>query len=275
MAQTMTANSMGRVNRRFLFLALVLAALSAVLIYPLLTRSSESSVSDAATIPVVVAQANIEAGQTITADMLGVEQVPETAVGALAYSEIDAAVGEVARYPLVPGEQLLVSKVVGNSIAASPNAIANFIDSGKRAMAINTDLVVGAGGLVLPGDYVDVYWVPKDSPDDTEGAQLIAEDVQVLSVQQTILDIPPTAPGLQAEGEEEAPSGDEARVRGSEAEPLPEAATVTLMLSVEEIQRVFCAEETGEIRMAVRAFGDHTAAGIAPVNCVIIGTENQ
>jgi pilus assembly protein CpaB len=274
MAQTMTANSMGRVNRRFLFLALVLAALSAVLIYPLLTRSSESSVSDAATIPVVVAQSNIAAGQTITADMLGVEQVPETAVGAQAYSAIDAAVGEVARYPLVPGEQLLVSKVVGNSIAASPNAIANFIDSGKRAMAINTDLVIGAGGLVLPGDYVDVYWVPSDSPDDVDGAQLIAEDVQVLSVQQTILDIPPTAPGLQPEGEE-APTGDQARIRGSEADPLPEAATVTLMLSVEEIQRVFCAEQTGDIRMAVRAFGDHTPAGIAPVNCVVIGTENQ
>lgn len=273
MAQTMTANSMGRVNRRFLFLALVLAALSAVLIYPLLTRSSESGVSNAATVPVVVAQSNIAAGQTITADMLTVQQVPETAIGALAYSEIDAAVGEVARYPLVAGEQLLVSKVVGNSIASSPNAISNFIEGGKRAMAINTDLVVGVGGLVLPGDYVDVYWVPSDSPDDVQGAQLIAEDVQVLSVEQTIVDIPPTAPGLQPEGEE-APTGNETRIRGSEAEPLPEAATVTLMLSSEEIQRVFCAEQTGDIRMAARAFGDHTSAGIAPVNCIIVGTES-
>ena len=42
MAQTMTAASIGRVNRRFLFLALILAALSAVLVYPLLTRSSGS-----------------------------------------------------------------------------------------------------------------------------------------------------------------------------------------------------------------------------------------
>ena len=42
MAQSITTASAGRVNRRFLFLALVLAALSAVLIYPLLKASSES-----------------------------------------------------------------------------------------------------------------------------------------------------------------------------------------------------------------------------------------
>ena len=55
MAQSATTASVGRVNRRFLFLALVLAALSAVLIYPLLTRSSDSGGS-AAGAPVVVAQ---------------------------------------------------------------------------------------------------------------------------------------------------------------------------------------------------------------------------
>jgi len=277
----MTAGSIGRVNRRFLFLALVLAALSAVLIYPLLTRDSGSSGSSGTDIPVVVATSDIAPGQEITSELLEVQQVPETAVGALAYSEVDAVVGEVARYPIVAGEQLLVSKVVGNEIVASPNVISNFIEGGQRAMAINTSLVRGAGGLVLPGDYVDVYWVPEDSPDDVEGAQLVAEDVEVLAVQQTIVDIPPSAPGLQEEGEE-VPAGvqepateDDSRVRGSEGEPNAEAVTVTLMLSTEEIQRVFCAEQTGEIRMAVRAFGDHTPAGIPPVTCIVLGTENN
>lgn len=274
MAQTVTAGSMGRVNRRFLFLALVLAALSAVLIYPLLTRSSESSGSSATTVPVVVAQRNIDAGDMITSDMLSVEQIPETAVAAQAYSQVDSVVGEVARYPIVAGEQVLVSKIVGNGITTSSDAISNVIEVGKRALAINTSEVVGAGGLVLPGDYVDVYWVPKDSPDDVQGAQLVIEDAQVLSVQQTILDIPPTAPGLLQDGQE-PPTGADARVPGSEVAPDPEATTVTLMLDSEEIQRVFCAEETGVIRMAVRAFGDHSSAGIAPVGCIVLGTNNQ
>ena len=103
MAQTMTAASIGRVNRRFLFLALILAALSAVLVYPLLTRSSGSDGGAAGNIPVVVAKSNIAAGETITGELLSVQQIPETAVGALAFSETDAVVGEVARYPIVVG----------------------------------------------------------------------------------------------------------------------------------------------------------------------------
>ncbi len=152
MAQTMTAASIGRVNRRFLFLALILAALSAVLVYPLLTRSSDSGGSAAVGISVVVARTNINAGQTITAELLEVQQIPETVVGALAFSEIDAVAGEVARYPIVVGEQVLVSKIVGGSISVSDTTISNFIESGKRAMAIRTDPIISAGGLVLPGD---------------------------------------------------------------------------------------------------------------------------
>jgi pilus assembly protein CpaB len=272
MAQSITAASAGRVNRRFLFLALVLAALSAVLIYPLLTRSSDSG-GAVAGVPVVVAKITINPGTTITSDMLEVQQVPQAAIGAQAFSDVESAVGEVVRYPLVPGEQVLVSKIVGRGVSASPEVLSNFIESGLRGMAINTELVVGAGGLVLPGDYVDVFWVPENSPDDVPGAQLVAEDVEVMSVDQTIVDIPPTAPGLLEEGEE-PPTGSDTRIRGSEAEPIPAAVTVTLMLSITEIQTVFCAEETGELRLAVRAFGDHSPAGIPPVSCVVVGTEN-
>ena len=272
MAQTMTAASIGRVNRRFLFLALILAALSAVLVYPLLTRSSGSDGSAAVGVPVVVAKSNIDAGQTITAELLEVQMIPETAIGALAYSEVDAVTGEVARYPIVVGEQVLVSKIVGSSISASRFTISNFIESGKRAMAIKTDQVLSAGGLVLPGDYVDVFWVPSDPEADIPGAQLVAEDVEVISVDQTIVDIPPTAPGFLEEGEEAA-IGQDARIRGSEEAPIPEAVTVTLMLSPAEVQRVFCSEETGEIRLAVRGFGDHSPPGLSPVVCVILGTE--
>ena len=129
MAQSITAASAGRVNRRFMFLALVLAALSAVLVYPLLTRSSDSGGSVAAGIPVVVAKVTINPGVTITAEMLGIQEVPQAAVGAQAFSEVEAAVGEVARYPIVPGEQVLLSKVVGSPIVGSPDVLSNIIEA--------------------------------------------------------------------------------------------------------------------------------------------------
>ncbi|MCH8949231.1 MAG: Flp pilus assembly protein CpaB [Chloroflexi bacterium] len=275
MAQTMTAASIGRVNRRFLFLALILAALSAVLVYPLLTRSSDSGGGAAVGIPVVVARANINAGQTITAELLEVQQIPETVVGALAFSEIDAVTGEIARYPIVVGEQVLVSKIVGSSISVSDTTISNFIESGKRAMAIRTDPILSAGGLVLPGDYVDVYWVPDSSPVDIEGAVLIGENIEVLAVDQTIIQILPTAPGLQQEEGEEgaATAGAGDRIQGLDGVPIPTAITVTLMVTPEEVERIFCGEEGGELRLAVRAFGDHSPSSSQLSSCTILGTD--
>ncbi len=271
MAQTMTGTAAGRVNRRFLFLALILATLSAVLVYAAISRSdSGGEGTSAADVPVVVAKAAIPAGTTITAEMLEVRYVPAAAVGDSALDEIDSAVGEVARYPITANEQVLLSKLVGGPEAASNDVLSNVLEGGMRGMAIHVEAVIGAGGLVLPGDYVDVLWVPGEVFEDHEGAGLVAENVEVVSVEQTIVEIPPAAPGLVGDdGTASPPASDAQRVRSVDDEPIPEAVTVTLMLTPEQAARVFCADAGGELRLAVRAFGDATPSGLPPVACII------
>jgi pilus assembly protein CpaB len=263
------------VNRRFLFLALILAALSAVLVYAAISRSGGDGGGAAGDIPVVVAKLAIPAGTRITDDMVELRQLPETAVGFDPLTATEDAVGRVAKFPLAANEQLLVSKVVSSTDRASKDVLSNLLERGERGFGIEVTAVIGAGGLVLPGDYVDVFWVPDGPATDVPGAQLLAEDIEVVSVQQTLVDLAPTAPGAQVEGQEQQQQGTSGeRVRGSEADPIPDAATVTLMLTPEEAQRVFCGEETGSIRLAVRAFGDHDPSGLQPVLCVILGNNN-
>lgn len=275
MAKSMTSASLNQVNRKFLFLALILAGLSAVLIYAAISRSSGPSGggSAAANVPVVVAKAAIPSGTTITAQMLDVRLVSQNAVAAGAFTTVESLVGEKVHFPIAANEQVLLSKII--SVPAIGEAPVSYVvEEGHRALAIRTEPVISAGGLVVEGDYVDVYWVPENSLDDVEGAVLIGEDIEVLAVDQTIIQIPPIAPGLQAEGEEgAATAGEGNRIQGLDGVPIPTAITVTLMVTPEEVERIFCGEQSGVLRLAVRAFGDHTPSGSELSTCIILGTD--
>jgi pilus assembly protein CpaB len=252
-----------------------------VLVYAAISDSgSGEEGTSAADVPVVVAKTLIPPGTQITAGMLEVRQVPAAAVGDQALDSIDSAVGEVTRYPIAANEQVLVSKlVVGGTETVTNDVLSYVLEEGFRGMAIQTDPVVGAGALVLPGDYVDVLWVPEGEYrllQDYEGAMLVAENVEVVSVERTIVDVPPAAPGVvDEEGAAAPPGSDTQRVRGSDEEPIPEAVTVTLKLTPEQAARIFCAEQGGDLRLAVRAFGDDTPSLLPPVTCVIPAQDEE
>ncbi len=267
MARISTAAVASQVNRRFLFLALILGVLSAVLVYVALSSSDDGgSVMDAG-VPVVVAKEAIPAGQLITADMLETRQVPEVALGFQALQSTDLAIGQVTRFPIAPNEQLLLSKFVGDS--AGDGGLSIIVEPGMRAMAIETQPVVGAGGLVLPGDRVDILWMPAEVLEDFEGAMLLAENVEVLAIEQTLEELAPAA-----QSEEGAPESTASeRVRISNAEPLPEAITVTLLLTTEQARLIFCSELSGTLRLTVRSFGDGSLTGASPATCVLLAEE--
>jgi len=241
--------------------------LSAVLVYAGISRSGGES-SKAGEVPVVVAKAAIPAGTTITAAMLDVRQIQETDVADQAFSTTDAVVGKVARYPLAANEQLLLSKVVNGVLGSS--AMSDLLEAGKRGMGVKVEAVINGGGLALPGDHVDVLWAPTKVDNDLVGAGLIAENVEIVAVQKTLVDLPPTAPGAQQNAATPAaPLAGSNRVRASEADPVTDAQTVVLLLTPEQAARVFCADASGgEIRFAVRAFGDNSPSGLPQAQCI-------
>ena len=71
------------------------------------------------------------------------------------------------------------------------------VPEGMRAVAVNTKQVISAGGLVLPGDYVDVIFVAEvktDLPpplDRSHISQTILQNMEVLAVEQTVEDVVP------------------------------------------------------------------------------------
>ncbi len=276
MSQNAGALSPARGNRRFIILAMVLGLMGAGLVYVATSRgsSSPSKSSTASDTPAVVAKVDIAARTSITADMLEVKLVPADDRNALGYGTLADVTGKVTRYPISAGEQVLSSKVValdGASVAKG-RSLSYVIPQGMRAIAIQTSEISGAGGLVLPGDYVDIlidYDIEFTAPDGTQQkvpsylVQTLMQNVEVLAVSQTIVDTV-TAPSASSDaGTSATPTGSSAVssnptqvVRNSEAAPQPGASTVTLALSPEDAQKIYLAEQNGKIRLAVRPYGD-------------------
>jgi pilus assembly protein CpaB len=266
MSQNAGALTPSRGNRRFIILAIVLGMMGAGLVYVATSRTSDSGGGggSAADTAVVVAKTDIPARTVVTQSMVEVKLVPAENAAPLAFSSLDQVVGQATRFPVTVGEQVLSSKVVALSAnsAAVSRSLSFVIPEGRRAFAISADEVMDAGGLVLPGDYVDIvvlYDVQFRSTDGVETVesyvvQHLMQNIEILAVAQTIVDVVETpAEGGSNNG---AGASDTQRVRNSEAKPNHEAITVTLALTPEEAQRLYLAEANGKIRLAVRPYGD-------------------
>jgi pilus assembly protein CpaB len=273
MARPLTKMAGGTTNRRLLLLALVAGIVAAILVYTALNRTSESTgggaSATASMASVVVAKQDIPARTRITTAMLEVRQMPLDDRSELAFTDLSQAVGLVTRYPIATSEQVLSTKVVAlESAAVTGDSLSYVIPEGRRAMAVNVDEVVAVGGLVLPGDYVDVMATfdvtfkagDSEKTENKYFTSLILQNIEVLAVAQTVVDAPPeagTAAGSDAQAGATEPQATEGqRARNTEASPEPKAATVTLSLTPQEAQLVFLAEQNGVIRMAVRPYGD-------------------
>jgi pilus assembly protein CpaB len=248
----------GRVNRRFIFLAIGLGLLGAILVYVAFSREpdAKTTVGDG-DLPVVVAKHDIPARTKITPAMLEIRLMTEEERSALSFATIEAVDGQVTRFPIAANEQVLSTKIVSLS-PTSPTvsrSLSFVIPNGKRGFAVTASALQQAGGLILPGDYVDVVVIydvefrnrsGEPEVEDNFLVQVVVQNVEVLAVALQVVDVVP----------ESTPVAGAHRVRNTEAPADPAAATVTLLLTPEQAQRIYMAEANGRLRMALRAFGD-------------------
>lgn len=279
MSRTAATAAPGAKNRTFTVLAVVLGLVGMIFVYVALSRSGGGSGgSGGPDMAVVVAKTDIAARVKITPDMLEVRLVPQDARSDLGYTDVNAVVGQVTRFPIAQNEQVLSTKVVpltGASVAAN-RSLSYVVPDGKRGFAIATSAVQNTGGLLLPGDYVDVlvlYGVEfQTKPGDPSSiqkkdnyfVQTILQNVEVLAVSQTVVDVVP----------ESTPTTGGQRVRNSEAKPDPGASTVTLSLTPEEAQKMFLAEGNGQIRFSLHKYGDASDKPIDAMNSTELVPQN-
>jgi pilus assembly protein CpaB len=106
--------------------------------------------------PVVVANAPIEPRTVITPDLVRVQQLPAQAVHPSALHSTAEVIGKVARTAMTADEQVLTTKLF---LQRGESGLALMVPEGMRAVSVNVNEVIGSGGMILPGDHVDVIGI--------------------------------------------------------------------------------------------------------------------
>jgi pilus assembly protein CpaB len=258
-------------------LAAVFGILSALLMFAFLNKSDSGSSSSAVdqainagtgAESVVVVATNILAGERITSAMLTTRTMPAAALLAGHATKTEDVVGKVATAPLFAGEQVIDAKVTSY---AGPNSLAYKVPEGKRALSVMIPHEAwAAGGLIQPGDRVDIYGITTltktdpltntERPDIVAG--IIAQGVEVLAVSQTLVR---RVTNVDAQGNPIAGTGADVvgapnGVPGDKVETYEKAISITLALTPEEAAKVAiidAMEDTkGQYRIVARQKGD-------------------
>lgn len=252
-----------------LLLAVVLGLATTAATYGWLnTRSTpapagvSAPAAGADTQPVVVLREGVAAGTALPAALLEVQQRPTAQVLPGALSTVEAAADRVARYPMVAGEQVIDSRLVGAS--APGRGLAFSVPDGMRAVSVPVSEVSAAGGLIVPGDRVDVLAATSYErlfEPQAEVGENARRGVAVITVLQNVL--------VLAVGQEATAPIDSGRdpetLRPDEAKPQPSARSVTVAVTPAGAQALFMASTEGTLGLAVRPFGDETRSPIAPI----------
>lgn len=254
MAQRVAGGAVqGRMNRRFLLLAILLGVLSAVLVYVRISGNEGDGTAAPAAVgdqQVVVAATAIKQRTTITPEMVELKTVPGSAVATGALTDLESVIGKVTKFPIEANQQVLASSIVATDRPAENASLAQFVPVGRRAVAIKASQIINAGGLVLPGDWVDIGWSCCDSSPVVSSTLL--RNVQVAAIATTLIPSGPVTNPTQGAGD----TTTDAPVAAEAVPPDPGAATVTLLVTPQEAQLLHLAEQRGEFRLTLRGIGD-------------------
>lgn len=187
---------------------------------------------------VVVAARELKAGESLEPVSLARRAVPERFLAGDAYPASSAGqlLGLRLLRALRGGEPVTASAV--EPAAAAP--LSARVGAGMRALTIPVDESAAAGGLLSPGDLIDVLVVTHPEAMGSEGPRVVP-----------LLQAVP----VMATGQRMANAA-AAVVDGVPADAAASFSTVTLLLHPDEAERILLAQGQGELAFLVRTPGD-------------------
>jgi len=268
-----------RGNRLLLALALAAGAVAAVLVFVALSSDDGGggTVSGGGTTGVVTATQYIDAGTEITSDMVSTSEIADDLVVSGAATDTSVVVGQVARVDILQGEQLATAKV---GVENETEGVSGVIAPGLRGVAISIDEVTAVGGLLLPGNKVDIVatFVIEEGPGIPEGydlwrTQTILQGVEVISVAQSALEPLPVDSSSDTEGTVDSTTSGQLP---DEVDEQPDAGTVTVALNPAQVQQLISAQEIAEkVWTSLRPYGDSASVEIPPYEVLVADETNR
>jgi Flp pilus assembly protein CpaB len=218
-----------------LFLALALGASAVWLTATWLDRAAKASATaarDAAaaeTVEIFVARRDLQPGDIVSRDMLGLAEWPRSALqpqhlraGAVPAEKL---IGSIVRASVAEGQPLTPAHLVQRG---EQGVLAALIAPGKRAVTIPVSAAAGLAGLVGPGDRVDVLLTATTPGSRRVVGLTVVENVRVLGVDQRL------------------------RATAASAEAAAPPSTVTLEVNPRDAEAIAVAQELGRLSLSLR-----------------------
>jgi Flp pilus assembly protein CpaB len=308
---TYTPKRSRRGLRMVIALALATTAAGGVFIYassvqrqvaqqPQVRQEASVEPTQTTLVSVVVAHVDLQAKTRLTPDAFELRDLPAGAVSSNALKSLDAVAGKVLNAPMAAGEQLTSSRLM-EPPAADIKTIADMIPAGLRAMSLALTELDGAGGLIVPGQRVDVVAVFKKDTLGKDESMIVLQDVLVLAVAQAtsadqLLATPTTIPAAPTPRAVAQVAPAPALGVGSTSRPTPAAAataiptqaqvfnpatnsvtdrlpaappqakTVTLAVAPEAVERLALAKDYGHLSYVIRPTSERTQQSLVPAD---------
>jgi pilus assembly protein CpaB len=200
------------------------------------------------TVAVVVATHDLRAGARVAAGDVEERGVHADSLPPGALTSVQAAVGAYVAWPLAEGEPVLARTLTAQPSGAAV-AAGLVLPEGERALAVPVQPAGAVGGVLAPGDHVDVYETPGTAGTaetlaaggDRDGgpavATLLGRDVVVLQ--------------LRSE-QGQALDGVDAGSTHGLAGAAPRLGSVVLAVPADEVGRYATAAARGVLYLALR-----------------------
>ncbi|MEJ2205617.1 MAG: Flp pilus assembly protein CpaB [Gemmatimonadota bacterium] len=182
-----------------------------------------ASDSRGSTQPVVVAVRDLGLGQLITEDDLRVIEWPAGSVPTGYASVPGEVVGRGVIEAIRANEPILETKLADSGMGAG---LPPLIPEGMRALSVKVDEVIGVAGFVTPQTRVDVILTMTPQGTKDPASKVILQNIQALA------------------------AGQEIR-KNEEGEPMI-VAVVTVLVTLEQAEKLVLAANQGRIQMALR-----------------------
>lgn len=232
-------------SKKYWILALVFALAAAALFYRFII-GVQKRYEPQGMKQVMVATRDIEQNSLIGPGDVEAVRIPSQYVHPRAVGDKKDVVGKVAISSIAGGEQVLSSRLLGDS--GNQSRMSYTVPPGKRAISIAVDEVTGVSRFIRPSDRVDVVVtanIPTAGPGGQETVKtytaLALQDLEVLAVGKSL--------PVSAENEE--------RTDGN---------TLTLAVEPQQALILTLAAERGDIRLMLRSPGDQEKPAVPPVD---------
>lgn len=162
--------------------ALVLAIVGAVLLSSYVQASDARALAGMDPVKILVVQQPIPSGSSVEEikNSVKLQSIPKTAATDGAVTDLADYSGTVTAVDLMPGEQLLASRLVDPKSLASPNRVD--VPKGLAEVSLTLSMARVIGGELKAGDTVAVFISYDSGPDGTPATKLQFHKVLVTKV---------------------------------------------------------------------------------------------